>query len=145
MPSSKVSFYVDGENLYVVNAAGVKTLINEGPSYRPVLSPDGKKVAFNQVDDVCVMNIDGTGKKVIARGFNPSWVNDSQIVFERTEDDGHTYTAGELYIANADGSAVKAITSSRDVIEMCPCVSPDGSKIVFSSFTDGQIYIADLK
>lgn len=145
LPSNKVSFYADGENLYKIDANGKKSLINAGPSYCPALSPDGKKVAFNQVDDVCVMNIDGTGKVVIGRGFNPTWVNDSQIVFEVTSDDGHVYTSGELYIANINGTGVKAITSTPDMIEMNPNVSPDGSKIVFSSFTDGQIYVADLK
>lgn len=145
LPSSKVSFYVDSDNLYKIDVNGKKTLINAGPSFCPALSPDGKKVAFNQMDDVCVMNIDGTGKVVIGRGFKPTWVNDSQIIFELTQDDGHVYTAGELYIANIDGTGVKAITSTPDLIEMNPCVSPDGTRIVFSTFTDGQIYVADLK
>jgi Tol biopolymer transport system component len=46
---------------------------------------------------------------------------------------------------NADGNNVKALTATSNRIEMNPCISPDGSKIVFTSFTDGQIYVADLK
>lgn len=144
-PSTNISFIVDSDNLYIVNSRGDKKLINEGASFCPVLSPDGKKVAFNQMDDVCVMNIDGTGKKVLGRGFNPSWVNDSQIIYELTTDDGHTYTSGELYIINIDGTGYKPLTTTSRLIEMNPCVSPDGSKVVFTSFTDGQIYVADLK
>ena len=84
----------------VVDAEGNKKMISDKVGFCPVLSPDGKKVAYNEVDDVVVMNIDGTGKKVIGVGFNPSWVNNNQIVFEKTTDDGHTYLSGELYLAN---------------------------------------------
>ena len=142
---SNISFYVDGDNLYKITARGTKVLINQGPSFAPALSPDGTKVAFNQMDDVCVMNIDGTGKKVIGAGYNASWVNNNQIVFERTTDDGHTYLTGELYMASIDGSNIKKLTSTANKIEMNPSVSPDGTKVVFTSFVDGQVYIADLK
>lgn len=144
-PTTNVSFIVDSDNLYVVNARGVKTLINEGASFCPALSPDGKKVAFNQMDDVCVMNIDGTNKIVIGQGFSPSWVNNDQIIYERTTDDGHTYTSGELYLAKADGTSIKQLTSTGNLIEMQPTISPDGTKVLFTSFTDGQIYVADFK
>lgn len=142
---ANTSFICDFEHLYIVDEFGNKRVLNVGPSFCPALSPDGKKVVFNQMDDICVINIDGTGKKVIGRGFNPSWVNNSQIIFEKTEDNGHEYTAGELYIMNADGNNVKALTATSDRIEMNPCISPDGNKIAFVSHTDGQIYVADLK
>ena len=142
---SNISFYVDGENLYKITARGTKVLINHGPSFAPALSPDGTKVAFNQMDDVCIMNIDGTGKKIIGAGYNASWVNNNQIVFERTTDDGHNYLTGELYMLSIDSGNIVQLTSTADKIEMNPCVSPDGTKVVFTSFVDGQVYIADLK
>lgn len=142
---SNISFYVDGDNLYKITARGTKVLLNQGPSFAPALSPDGTKVAFNQMDDVCIMNIDGTGKNVIGTGYNASWVNNNQIVFERTTDDGHTYLTGELYMLSIDSGKIVQLTSTADKIEMNPCVSPDGTKIVFTSFVDGQVYIADLK
>ena len=97
------------------------------------------------MDDICVINVDGTGKRVLGRGFNPSWVNNSQIIYERTEDDGHVYTAGELYLMNINDKSIKTLTATSNRIEMNASVSPDGSKVIFTSFTDGQIYIADLK
>ncbi len=145
LPENNISFYCDGDNLYKVDADGVKKLINQGPSFCAVLSPDGKRVAFNQMNNVVVMNIDGTSKTIIARGFNPCWVNNQQIVFEQTTDDGHDYLTGELYLATLDGGNIKKLTSTSNRIEMQPRVSPDGTKIVFCSYTDGQIYVADFK
>jgi Tol biopolymer transport system component len=66
-------------------------------------------------------------------------------VFERTTDDGHNYLTGELYMLSIDSGKIVQLTSTADKIEMNPCVSPDGTKVVFTSFVDGQVYIADLK
>lgn len=144
-PAGKVSFIANGEELIRVDADGSTHQISDKDAFCPVLSPDGKKVAYNEIDNVVVMNIDGTGKKIIGVGFNPSWINNSQIVFEKTTDDGHTYLTGELYMANINTGVVSQLTTTSNMIEMNPCVSPDGTKVVFSSFTDGQIYVADLK
>ena len=147
-PSVNISFHIDADNdiLYLVKADGSKVVINTGvPSFNAMLSPDGTKVAFNQLDDIYIVNIDGSGKRLLTRGFNPQWVNDGQLVYELTTDDGHVYTSGELYMINANGSSLKQLTFTTDKIEMNPAVSPDGSKVVFTSVTDGQIYIADLK
>lgn len=144
-PQLNVSFITDFEYLYVVDALGAKRVLNVGPSFCPTLSPDGKKVVFNQMDDICVINIDGTGKRVLGRGFNPSWVNNNQIIYELTEDNGHIYTAGELYLMNVNDKSIKKLTATSNLIEMNACVSPDGNKVIFTSFTDGQIYIADFK
>ena len=141
----RVTFSCEPEGLFVVDFLGHKTLINKGASFCPSLSPDGKMVTFNHGNNICVMNIDGTAKRVLNRGFNPVWANNSQIVFEQSTDDGHTYTASELYIININGSGMKALTNTKDKIELCPAISHDGSKIAYVSFSDGQVYIADFK
>ena len=139
------SFITDFDNLYIVDMWGNKQVLNVGPSFCPALSPDGTKVVFNQMDDIYVINTDGTEKTFLGRGFNPSWVNNEQIIFEETTDDGHEYTSGELYIMNINSSFRTALTDTPHLIEMNAHVSPDGNKIVFISNTNGQIYIADLK
>lgn len=143
--NSNVSFISTGDYLFILDAAGNANKVIDGTVLCPSISPNGKKIAFYQNRALYVMNIDGSNKVKIGKGFNPTWVGNSQIIFEQTKDDGHKYTAGELYIVNIDGTGLKALTATSNRIEMNPCVSADGSKIVFTSFTDGQIYIADLK
>ena len=143
--ANNTSFICDPEGLWVVDAQGNKKLINAGPSFCPALSPDGTRGVFNHVNNVCVMNIDGTGKRVLDRGFNPCWVGNAQVVYEQSTDDGHTYTSSDLYIIGVNGTNKKALTSTADRMEMCPAVSADGSKIVFTSYNDGQVYCATLK
>lgn len=144
-PMPEVSFVEDFDNLYIITADGNKRLLNKGASFNAQISPDGTKVIFNEMDNIVVINVDGTGKRVLGVGFRPQWVGNSQIVYERTTDNGHTYLTGELYLLNINGGAEKALTATRDRIEMYPSISPDGSKIAFVSNTDGQIYVADLK
>lgn len=143
--ASSVGFICDCEQLIMVNGQGHERVLNVGPSFCPALSPNGKMVAFNENDDIYLINVDGSGKRLLARGFNATWVNNSQIVYELTADNGHEYTAGELYIINADGSEKKALTATDNRIEMNPCVSPDGKKLVFTNNIDGQLYTADIK
>lgn len=145
-PIYKTSFVTDYDHLYVVNAAGTQKAIFNGPAFAPQLSPDGKKVAFcNMTDDIIVMNIDGTGQQNVGKGFNPVWANNRQIVVQRTTDDGHDFLTGDLFMINIADKSTRQLTNTPGRIEMNPAISADGSKILFSTFDDGQIYIADLK
>lgn len=141
----QTSFITDYDHLYAVDADGNKKVIFNGPAFDPVLSPNGKMVAFcDMADKINVCNIDGSNHRIVGSGFHPSWANNKQIVVQQTTDNGHEYETGELVLLNLNGAEVK-LTSSRSRIEMNPCVSPDGSKLVFTDALDGQVYTADLK
>lgn len=145
-PSFRVSFVTDFDHLYAVDADGNNNLIYEGVALAPALSPDGKKVAFcNMESEVLVMDVKGGKATVIGKGYNPSWVNNDQIVVEKTTDNGHDFLTGDLYLLGVKDKSSVAITNTPGRIEMCPSVSADGNKIAFVSFTDGQVYVADLK
>lgn len=139
------SFYEDGDALYLIDEMGNKIKINDQPSFHATFSPDGTRIAFEEIDNIVVMNADGTDKRILTTGHNPTWANNTQLIIEQTLDEGHTYIAGELFLVNALNGAVKQLTATPNRIEMNPKCSPDGSKVVYSSFLDGQIYVADLK
>lgn len=146
VPMFRTSFQSDSEHLYAIGAEGVARSIYDGGAFCAQLSPDGKRVAFcTDLDEIKVMNIDGSNVVTLGKGFAPAWVNDGQLIVERTTDDGHIYKSGELFLVNIATAQFKAITATPGRIEMNACVSPDGSKLLFTDFNDGQVYIADLK
>ncbi|MGB5822276.1 MAG: S9 family peptidase [Saonia sp.] len=75
-----------------------------GPDSNPVLSPDGKKIAYTGFDDtfqgyqltlVYIMNEDGTGTKALSQGFdrdvqNISWAGDGRGLYFQYDDEGDT-------------------------------------------------------
>ena len=112
---------------------------NDHDNYGPQFSPDGGRIVFASSRDghveVYVMNADGSGQRRItvtpSGNFTPGTLSPDgkQIAF-------HGRRAGSngtfLYIANSDGSAMRAITDSTMNISN-PQWSSDGRKILFTS------------
>jgi Tol biopolymer transport system component len=96
-------------------------------------SPDGKKILFLRPEggdfDVFSMNADGT---------NPAYSPDGKkIAFARDVDPG----AGDnldLFVANADGSGAVDVTPSSPTQDAAPDFSPDGQRIIYSTFDGGD-------
>lgn len=143
--SRNLSFICDSEKLILVDEQGNQKVLYNSPAFAPALSPDGKRVAFNALNDLAVINIDGSGFRNLGAGFNPSWANNSQVVVERTTDDGHKFLEGDLYLINVDNAHAKRLTTTSSMIEVNPSVSADGQRVLFTNDVDGQVYIADLK
>jgi Tol biopolymer transport system component len=139
------------------NKIVIKNLSNNSEqSFEPVkdgqyinlsIAPDGAKIVFEVVGgNLFTMNIDGTNLTDIGKGNRPRWSFDSnKIIYMITEDDGHDYTASEIYIINADGTQKINLTNTNDIIEMNPCFAPDGKSIVFDVVNDGSIYLMNIE
>lgn len=110
------------------------------------LSPDRTKIAFEVYGgNLYVINTDGTGLTDLGTGYNAKWSGDSQqLVYMITEDDGHTFTSSDIYLINNDGSGKMNITSTDELIELNPSISPDGTSVVYESYNDGAIYLMKL-
>ncbi|MDD3819572.1 MAG: DUF5050 domain-containing protein, partial [Actinomycetota bacterium] len=124
----------------------------------PCFSPDGTKIAFSSNRDgnseIYLMNTDGSEQINItnnpAPDFSPCFSPDgTKIVFISYPEPIYDYEVDEvdvpyeIYIMNIDGSNKTNISNTPDKDEYDPCFSPDGTKIAFSTYRDGnsEIYI----
>lgn len=119
----------------------------EGEQYlNVILSPDRTKIVFEVYGgNLFAMNTDGSGLTDLGTGYNPHWFSDSEnIVYMITEDDGHKYTASDIYRININGTEKINLTNTSEIIELNPSISPDGKRLLYESWNDGAIYLMNL-
>lgn len=107
------------------------------------ISPDGQKVAYEVMGgNLFTMSVDGTGVTDLGVGFNARWSPDGlYLVYMINTDDGHKYLSSDLYIIKSDGKEKINMTDTSDKLEMNPCWSADGKKIVYNTYKEGTIYV----
>jgi TolB protein len=98
----------------------------------PVISPDGKQVAF-QTDrngrwEIFVVNVDGTGEAQLVDGvaWSPAYSPDGKKLLFLSSRDGQA----DLYQMLLETKELVRATNTPDV-ESAPLYSPDGSEIAF--------------
>jgi Tol biopolymer transport system component len=104
-----------------------------GPVLNLVASPDGSQVAYEVMGgNLIVMGSGGTGRTDLGSGHRPRWSPDGRwIVYTITEDDGHEFTASDLYAVRSDGASRARLTATPEALEMNPDWSPDGQFIAY--------------
>jgi Tol biopolymer transport system component len=122
----------------------------------PIFSPDGKQIAFSAssftkdsavLQDIRVMNTDGTNVRVVAApkdpkityGF-PAWSPDGQELYiTQSAPVPPSSQHDEIDVVSSSGGALrKVLDNAREAT-----ISPDGKKIAFS-ILDYQTYAAGL-
>jgi Tol biopolymer transport system component len=125
--------------LYDVNS-NENTRITSGANQISVsycISPDSKKIAYDNPNGINVMNIDGSENKTIVRGESPCFsIDGKKVIFTNDH---------KLYSINIDGSSKSLIVNSNIQLSN-PILSRDGEKIACVSDSglcivsfDGQI------
>jgi len=109
---------------------------SETADYMPAISPDGQRIAYSsrpvgkREQEIWVMNVDGTGKKLLAAGgtcYNPAWSPDGKQIAFTSNRTGK----GEIYVVPAIGGEPSQVT--RDLGAGSPDWSPDGRRFLFSA------------
>lgn len=145
--------------IYAVNVAthAYRQLTHrKGPDGNPVVSPDGKLVAytgFDQSDDtwidakLSVMNRDGSGTRVVSGKFDRTptqihWAKDNSGVYFTAEDKGWR----QLYFAALSGGEPKQLTSGHQMLQLTD-VNDNGEAvgIASSEHQPGDVVAFSLK
>ena len=125
-------------SLDTVPAMHFPTRVEEGPIkarliQQPVLSPDGKQIAFSALTHLYVSDLNGGAPKRVVNGpgheYYPCWSPDGKQVAYVTWAD-QAKEGGDIYSVNADGSGQprKLTTSAAYYRDLS--WSPDGSKLM---------------
>ena len=125
--------------IYSIDLASrqVKTLISGGVNTFPVMSPDGRKIAYRKIvgdmnSEVFVADADGRNSRNLTNHWTfegwPAWSPDGrQLAFA-----GNRGNAGyQIFLMNADGADVRLLANTEGR-GTAPKWSPDGRTIYFT-------------
>jgi TolB protein len=156
------------ESLYLAN---IQQITNSGINAEAYWSFDGTKLVFQAIrqgypncDQIFVMNADGTNVKLASDGRGRTtcsfFINETHILYGSTMDTlgkgcppspdssfGYVwpvYKTMDIYMANwQTGEVVKKLTDTQGYNAEAT-LSPDGSKIVFTSARDGDLELYSM-
>ena len=146
----------DNFNIYRMNADGFgQTRLTDlpGRNIQPAWSADGAEISYvnaqNGDYELYKMRADGENETPLtadsALDFGPAWGRGAQIVFGSTR----SHPSGDVFLmtlgASGEPVEVKKLTTYTGQ-DGDPAVSPDGKKLAFSSYRDGDydIYVMKL-
>lgn len=126
-------------NIYAANLGGERKKLTSGSTDEtaPVISPDGKKIAFvtkkNDNLEIFLMNADGTKKINLTKsGSNddgPMFSNDGRYISFSSDRSGRW----QIYIMRTDGSGLRRLTNYKYNDYAPATFAPDDSKLIFKS------------
>src|SRR5712692_5891001 len=108
----------------------------------PVVSPDGKQVAFAAIGDLWVMPVGGSPQRLTHDAYletDPAWSPDGASLAYSSDRDGFM----NVWVRDLRSGADRQVTHGS-ATAMQAAWSPDGSQIAFGD-PQGQIQIVDVK
>ena len=130
------SFWSNGLVVIDVESGRIRQLTRNVNDANPTWSPRGGRIAFvRSIRRVATVNADGSGLRLLTpRKFDalsPEWSPDGRrIVFQMRTDPSKS----DIWVMNGDGTHLRNLTHSDDLIDGFPQWSPSGLRIAFVSF-----------
>ena len=132
----------DGMALPIKPTEKLEFTVEEGTWMALDLSPDGSTILFELLGDLYTMPATGGEAKKIVGGQSydgmPRYSPDGKKIVFVSDRSG----ADNLWICNADGTGLKALTEGRNSHFLSPTWTPDGNYVVASS---GEGYLPVFK
>ncbi len=134
---SEIFQYKEGEVPHRISPPVVEACL-------PSQSPDGLRIIYEHLaGGLMHVNLESGASTPLGPGNNAVWSADgSFFVFDRTFDDGHHLTKGDIILMKIDEPTQNNVTENFDGIAAQPTISPDGKRIAFES--GGRIWIGKL-
>lgn len=143
--NNSIIFHDDALYMVDYNSTSANRLTDEEVAYNPVWSPEKDKIIYSNWDNLIILNIENKKKNPIGIGIHPVWSPNSEFIyFQSTSYINETLIASDIYKADNTGKQVIKKTNTSNIHEQYPSVSPDGSKLIYSSMNDFNIYQKQL-
>lgn len=139
----KIAFMANRWGFYVMNADGTNVTRLPIPKgihhYSPRFSPDGDQIAFAGLDNIYVINADGSHLRPVITTGSP--IDPGALLYFVFSPDGKWIAYSnrikrndEIYAVNTDGSTTQInLTNNASANDFHPTFSPDGKKMAFES------------
>ena len=114
----------------------VKGIVN------PALSPDGKRIVFEALNQLWLMEVGGKPQQLTHDNFykqSPAWSPDGNEIAYSCDRAG----TADIYVLDLATKAERRVTQMSDSAELVPAWSHDGRKIAFQK-QDGTTFTVDL-
>ena len=128
-PDGRSIAYATAEGLHLLPASGQGTPVpvaDTAGARDPVWSPDGGQLVFEAGENLVAIRPDGSDRRLLGNGREPSWSSAGLIAFTRGRD---------VLIMRGDGTGVRRLARlRRDAVLRDLDWSPDGKQLAIASW-----------
>jgi Tol biopolymer transport system component/imidazolonepropionase-like amidohydrolase len=108
----------------------------------PALSPDGKRIVFEALNQLWLVEIGGKPRALTNDNFykqSPAWSPDGKSIAYASDKGG----TANIYVLDLASGSERRVTNLRDAAAINPAWSPDGKRLAFQK-QDGSTLTLDL-
>jgi|GEM_PF-2917302 len=150
-PSSGLYLSIKGDALQLMDSnlkSSFSVVCSDGSRVLSAeLNNDGSLCLISSVSGLIeIHDMNSRSRTEIGRGDLPVWSPDGRfILYHLLEDDGHVFTAGELYVYDIEKAEKIQLTKTDHCIEYEASWSPDGRYIAYRDLKNSSIELIDFE
>lgn len=105
------------------------------------ISPSGDRILIKKYGgNAFILNYDGEVLSDLGYMEHPAWLNDEEVVYQLSEDDGHYLFKSDIFIYDIKSGRTQNLTIDFEGIALEPSPDPSGQKILFNT-AEGELFI----